>query len=156
MLALGIGAKLHIFTEDTTMRSKTESSELSRNEDTAFQEWPDYKKLAYLNRRHKMILDEALIQSVNSHSRLCPYAIIICLPENLMSQTGKRRCVSAVPDTGVITIWMLYYSVFPHALSLHASRVLSCNSERSGATHENMFLTNETLVLHIPSTLLFS
>lgn len=38
MLALGISAKLHIFTEDTTMRSKTGSSELSRNEDTAFQE----------------------------------------------------------------------------------------------------------------------
>lgn len=38
MLALGISTKLHIFTEDTTMRSKTESSELSRNEDAAFQE----------------------------------------------------------------------------------------------------------------------
>lgn len=104
-----------------------------------------------------MILDEALIQSVNSHPQLCPYAIIICLPENLMSQTGQRCCVSAVPDTSVITIWMLYYSVFPHAvMSLHASRVLSCNSERSGATLENMFLTSETWVLHIPSTLLFS
>lgn len=39
MLAIGISAKLHIFTEDTTMRSKTsEASEFSRNEDTAFQE----------------------------------------------------------------------------------------------------------------------
>lgn len=154
MLALGISTKLHIFTEDTTMRSKTESSELSRNEDAAFQEWPGYNKLAYLNPRPKMIVDEALIQSVNSHWRLCPYVIIICL--NLMSQTGKRCCVSAGPDTGVITIRMLYYSVSPHALiSLHASRVPSCNSERSGATHENMFLTNQTLVSNIPSTLLF-
>lgn len=42
ILACGISAKLHIFTEDTAM-PPSKSSELSSNEDTAFQDWPNYK-----------------------------------------------------------------------------------------------------------------
>lgn len=42
-LASGITARLHASTEDTTMCSKTWSSELSSNEDVVFRERADYK-----------------------------------------------------------------------------------------------------------------
>lgn len=126
----------------TAKHSKAKSSELSSNEDAVFWECTTTNNCHIWMRRIKLLQTRHDSECEITHLEiaLCPYVIIICLPDNLMFETGKCCWVSAVPNTGVITMWIFYYwmdSDFPHALMpLYGKCLLGFSSEHFGATYE--------------------
>lgn len=126
----------------TAKHSKAKSSELSSNEDAVFWECTTTNNCHIWMRRIKLLQarHDSECEITHLEIALCPYVIIICLPDNLMFETGKCCSVSAVPNTGVITMWIFYYwmdSDFPHALMpLYGKCLLGFSSEHFGATYE--------------------